>query len=213
MKVDRRSLLLYAVTDRSWLGSDSLAAQVEKAILGGVTFVQLREKSLPIHEFIAEAKQVKKITDHYKIPFVINDNIEVALACEADGVHVGQTDMEAGAVRKLLGPGKIIGVSAQSVEEAVLAEKNGADYLGVGAVFPTPTKPEAAEVSLETLQTICRSVTIPVVAIGGINEKTLLQLKGSGIAGVAVVSAIFSKPDIRTASQELYNFAKKLVER
>lgn len=211
MKVDKRSLLLYAVTDRNWLGDNTLAICVENAIKAGVTFVQLREKELPYGDFLAEAKKIKEITDRYQVPFVINDNIEIALACDADGVHVGQGDMDASAVRTLLGEDKIIGVSVRTVEEAISAQRHGADYLGVGAVFSTSTKLDAADVSFETLKSICGSVSIPVIAIGGINEKNLLLLQGSGIAGVAVVSAIFAKENIYTATQELYEQAQKLV--
>lgn len=211
MKVDKSSLLLYAVTDRNWLGDNSLSSCVEEAIKAGASFVQLREKELPNEDFLAEAKKIKEITDRYQVPFVINDNIEVALACDADGVHVGQDDMEASAVRTLLGKDKIIGVSVRTVEEAISAQQHGADYLGVGAMFSTSTKLDAADVTLETLKRICESVSIPVIAIGGINEKNLQQLEGSGIAGVAVVSAIFSKDNIYTATKELYALAQKLV--
>lgn len=211
MKLDKHSLLLYAVTDRSWVGDSSLSVQVEEAIKAGVTIVQLREKDLPIAEFLTEAKKIKEITVHYHIPLVINDNIEVALACDAAGVHIGQDDMEVAAVRALLGETKIIGVSAQTVAEAVRAEQHGADYLGVGAVYSTSTKLDAAEVSLETLKDICGNVSIPVVAIGGINLTNLLQLQGSGIAGVAVVSAIFAQQNIYSATQKLHKLAEKLV--
>lgn len=211
MKADKRAMLLYAVTDRSWLGGHSLAARVEQAIQGGATFVQLREKELPYDDFAALAQEIKKITDLYRVPFVINDNVDVALACNADGVHVGQGDMEAAAARSLLGPGKIIGVSVNTVEEAILAQRNGADYLGVGALFATPTKPDAATISLDTLQAICRSVSLPVVAIGGINEDNILKLKGSGIAGIAVVSALFAQQDVYAAARRLAVLAKGVV--
>lgn len=212
MRVDKHSMLLYAVTDRTWLGDNSLAAQVEEAIKAGVTFVQLREKELSFEDFLAEAKKVKEITDRYQVPFVINDNVEVALACDADGVHVGQRDMVASDVRARIGEDKILGVSAQTVQEAVLAQENGADYLGVGAVFSTSTKLDAAEVSSETLKQICGNVSIPVVAIGGIGEENILELRGSGIDGVAVVSAIFAKMNIYAATEQLYGLAKQLVE-
>jgi len=162
-------------------------------------------------EFVKEAKEVKVLTDKYKIPFVINDNIEVALACGADGVHVGQSDMAVKDVRSQIGKDKILGVSAQTVEQAILAEKNGADYLGVGAVFSTSTKPDADAVTFETLKTICESVSIPVVAIGGISEKNILELKGTGISGVAVISAIFSKPDIVKATRRMHELSGKTV--
>jgi thiamine-phosphate pyrophosphorylase len=209
LKLDRKSLLLYAVTDRTWLGEKSLSDQVERIIKAGATFIQLREKNLSFSEFVEEAKEIKKITDKYQIPFVINDNIQVALKVNADGVHVGQRDMKADEVRKLIGPEKILGISAQTIAQAIEAEANGADYLGVGAVFNTATKLDADNVSIETLKIICQSVSIPVVAIGGIDENNMPKLKGSGIAGVAVVSAIFSRPDVGKATATLYNLAKE----
>ena len=175
-------LLLYAVTDRSWLGDRTLYEQVELALKGGATFLQLREKNLCDSEFLLEAKAIQELCREYKVPFIINDNVKVALETDADGIHVGQHDMEAGNVRKLLGENKILGVSAQTVEQAVRAEQRGADYLGVGAVFPTG---------------------IPVVAIGGITKDNIKELKGSGICGAAVISAIFAQKDIRGATEEL----------
>ena len=212
MKVAKSTMLLYAVTDRTWLGNSTLAEQVERAIKGGATLVQLREKHLDFKAFLEQAEELKKVTDRYRIPLIINDNIEVALACDADGVHVGQDDMAAGAVRARIGEDKIIGVSAETVEQAVQAEKNGADYLGVGAIFPTSTKLDTEPVTFDTLKTICSAVSIPVVAIGGINEQNIMQLKGSGIAGVAVVSAIFAQPDIMAAASRLADLARKAVE-
>jgi thiamine-phosphate pyrophosphorylase len=204
-------MLLYVVTDRTWLGGNSLAQQVEETIKAGATFVQLREKELGYDEYVAEARKIKAVTDRYHIPFVIDDNIEVALAVGADGVHVGQSDRAAREARALLGADKILGVSAQTVEQAIEAEKNGADYLGVGAVFSTSTKLDATDVSYETLKQICAAVSIPVVAIGGINEKNILHLKGSGADGVAVISAIFAKPDIYDAAKTLGRLAKEMV--
>ena len=195
MNIEREKMLVYAVTDRTWLNGQTLEEQVEKAIKGGATFLQLREKKLCYDDFLKQAIALKKITDKYNIPFVINDNVDIAIAVGADGVHVGQKDMEAGKVRQKLGQNKIIGVSVQTVEQAILAQKQGADYLGVGAVFSTSTKLDASEVSFETLQKICNAVSIPVVAIGGISQSNILQLKGSGIDGVAVVSAIFAQKD------------------
>lgn len=212
MKVNRDSMLLYAVTDRTWLGNSTLAWQVEQAIIGGATFVQLREKNLDFASFLEQAMEVKAVTDRYGIPFVINDNIEVAIACDADGVHVGQSDMTAGDVRKRLGNDKIIGVSAETVEQAQLAEKNGADYLGSGAMFSTLTKLDADTMSFSTLKNICSAASIPVVAIGGIKEHNIMELKGSGISGVSVVSAIFAQPDISAATKKLVALAKKVVE-
>ena len=190
MNCDKKDLLLYAVTDRHWLEEKSLYEVVKESLDGGVTFVQLREKNLSDEIFLEEAKVIKELCDEYKVPFVINDNVDIALAMNADGVHVGQSDMEAGDVRVKLGPDKIIGVSAQTVEQAVLAEKRGADYLGVGAVFPTGSKDDAIEVSHETLKAICEAVSIPVIAIGGITRDNVKELAGSGICGIAVISGI-----------------------
>lgn len=210
MNIEREKMLVYAVTDRTWLNGQTLEEQVEKAIKGGATFLQLREKKLCYDDFLKQAIALKKITDKYNIPFVINDNVDIAIAVGADGVHVGQKDMEAGKVRQKLGQNKIIGVSVQTVEQAILAQKQGADYLGVGAVFSTSTKLDASEVSFETLQKICNAVSIPVVAIGGISQSNILQLKGSGIDGVAVVSAIFAQKDITQATKELVALSKQL---
>lgn len=202
---------LYAVTDRSWLGGRTLAEQVKECLEGGVTFLQLREKKLDEEAFYQEALEIQKLCRDYHVPFIINDNVDVALRCNADGVHVGQSDMEAQDVRAKLGPDKIIGVSARTVEQAVRAEKMGADYLGVGAVFSTSTKLDAREVSWETLKEICETVSIPVVAIGGISEENLMQLSGTGVDGVAVVSAIFAQADVEAASRRLRELAEKMV--
>lgn len=203
LKLNKEDLLLYAVTDRAWLGEETLYEQVEKALKGGTTFVQLREKKLDEESFLQEAIGIKELCKRYNVPFVINDNVEIAVKMDADGVHVGQSDMEAGDVREKLGPDKIIGVSAQTVEQAVLAEKRGADYLGVGAVFPTGSKDDADDVSLETLKEICEAVDIPVIAIGGISSANVSQLSGIGICGIAVISAIFAQKDIEGATKEL----------
>ena len=199
----RKSLLLYAVTDRHWTGEKTLYQQTEEAILGGTTFLQIREKELNEADFEKEALELQALCKKYKIPFIVNDNVELAKKIDADGVHVGQEDMNACKVRELLGPDKILGVSAQTVEEAILAEKQGADYLGVGAVFPTGSKSDAIDVPLETLKAICQAVKIPVVAIGGITKDNLCQLKGSGIAGISVISAIFAQKDIKAAAEDL----------
>ena len=196
-------MLLYAVTDRAWLKGETLESQVEKALKGGATFVQLREKELDEAEFLEEAKKLKMLCRKYQVPFVINDNVEIALAVDADGVHVGQDDMEALDVRAKLGPDKLIGVSAHTVEEALLAEKQGADYLGVGAVFPTSSKSDVGEMSYETLKAICKAVSIPVVAIGGISGENVGKLAGSGICGVAVISAIYAAKDVEAAAADL----------
>ena len=207
MNCKSEDLLVYAVTDRSWLYGESLYSQVEKALKGGATFIQLREKE----QFLKEAMEIKELCKRYHVPFVINDNVEIAVKVEADGVHVGQSDMEAGNVREKLGKDKIIGVSTQTVEQALLAEKQGADYLGVGAVFPTGTKLDAVEVGYDRLQEICKAVHIPVVAIGGITRENIIQLKGSGVSGVAVVSAIFASKDIEAATKELCNKTKEMI--
>ena len=198
-----KELLLYAVTDRHWLGEETLYDQVKKALDGGATFVQLREKNLDREDFLAEAKEIQKLCREYGVPFVINDEVSIAKDIDADGVHVGQSDMEAMDVRKILGPDKILGVSAQTVEQAVIAEKHGADYLGVGAVFTTGSKDDADDVSHETLKAICEAVSIPVIAIGGITKDNVTELAGSGICGVAVISAIFGQKDIQKAAEEL----------
>jgi thiamine-phosphate pyrophosphorylase len=212
MKFDKKDLLLYAVTDRRWLNGAALYEQVEQALLGGATFVQLREKEMNQADFLKEAIEIKELCRRYRVPFVIDDNVEIALQADADGVHVGQSDMEAGNVRELIGQDRILGVSAQNVEQAVLAEKKGADYLGVGAVFPTGSKSDADDVSRDTLKEICAAVSIPVIAIGGISRKNVLQLSGSGICGVAVISAIFAEKEIREATAELKNLTEKMVE-
>ena len=211
MKCDKKDLLLYAVTDRSWLNGKSLYEQVEQALKGGVSFVQLREKNLNTEAFLQEAIQIQSLCRTYGVPFVINDNIDIALAMNADGVHVGQKDMEVSKVRAKLGPDKLIGVSAQTVEQAVKAEKEGASYLGVGAVFATDSKLDAIEVSHETLKEICKSVKIPVVAIGGINRENVMELSESGICGVAVISAIFAQSDIEKATYDLKKQVEKII--
>lgn len=211
MKFDKKDLLLYAVTDRHWLGEETLYQQVEKALNGGATFVQLREKMLADDLFLQEAKEIKELCRRYNVPFVINDNVEIAAAMDADGVHVGQSDMEAGDVRAKLGDDKIIGVSAQTVEQALLAQERGADYLGVGAVFATGSKDDADEISHETLKAICEAVDIPVIAIGGISCDNVQQLAGSGICGIAVISAIFGQKDIETAAVQLKRLTEEMV--
>ncbi len=212
MKCDKNDLLLYAVTDRHWLEGRTLKEVVKESLDGGVTFVQLREKTLEDEKFLEEARELKELCKKYNVPFVINDNVDIAIAMDADGVHVGQSDMEAGDVRAKLGPDKIIGVSAENVEQAVLAEKRGADYLGVGAVFPTGSKDDAADVSYETLKAICEAVSIPVIAIGGINEGNVSKLAGSGIVGVAVISAIYAAKDIKKATEDLKAETLRTVE-
>ena len=213
MKKDKikKAMQLYLVTDRHWLKAHSLYEDVEAAINGGVTCVQLREKHLNRQLFVQEAKELKELCNQNQIPLIINDNVEVMLEVDADGIHVGQSDMQAQDVRKLIGSDKVLGVSVQTVEQAITAQNAGADYLGVGAVFPTGTKDDAIEVDLATLQDICQHVDIPIVAIGGINQENLLQLKGSGIDGIAVVSAIMAAEDIIEATKQLKERTKELL--
>lgn len=207
----REQMLLYAVTDRHWLNGRTLYEQVEEALKGGATFIQLREKDLTEEEFLEEAKKIQQLCKKYRVPFIINDNVKLAKEIDADGVHVGQSDMEALDVRAQLGEDKIIGVSARTVEQALLAEKHGADYLGVGAVFQTGTKTDAREVEHSVLKEICSKVHIPVVAIGGITEDNVKELSGSGINGVAVISAIFAQNDIETATAKLKSCVEQMV--
>ena len=212
MKCDKESLRVYAVTDRHWLDGRSLAQVVEESLAGGATMIQLREKDLDEKAFLEEAKTLKKLCGKYNVPFIVNDNVDIALAVDADGIHVGQSDMEAGRVREKLGPDKILGVSAQTVEQAIRAEEAGADYLGVGAVFPTGSKDDAESVSGETLAAICEAVTIPVVAIGGITKDNIRELAGTGICGVAVISAIYAQADIPAATKNLRDIVKEKIE-
>lgn len=206
-------LLLYAITDRHWLGDKTLYEQVEEALKGGATFMQLREKNLDDEHFLEEALQIQKLCKSYHVPFVINDNVEIAKKINADGVHVGQSDMEALNVRELIGDDKIIGVSTQTVEQALKAEAHGADYLGVGAVFHTGSKADAEEVDRRTLVDIINAVHIPVVAIGGITRDNVRELKGSGICGIAVISAVFAQPDIEKATRELKKATLEMLEK
>lgn len=212
MKCDKRLMRLYAVTDRAWTKDKSLTLQIKEALDGGVTCVQLREKHLENDAFLREALEIGALCTKYKVPFIVNDNIEVALKSDADGVHIGQEDMDVKSARKILGEKKIIGVSVETVEQALIAERSGADYLGVGAVFPTSTKDDAYSISFETLKEICQTVSIPVVAIGGICKDNVLKLKGSGIDGVAVVSAIFNSDDITKSTRELKELSLKLTD-
>ena len=209
----KEAMLLYAVTDRAWTGHLTLMEQVALALEGGATCVQLREKELDDGTFLEEAREMKMLCARYHVPFIINDNVEVALACGADGIHVGQSDMEAQDVRTLIGPDVILGVSAQTVEQALAAERAGADYLGVGAVFATTTKLDADAVSHETLKAICGAVSIPVTAIGGITRDNLPELKGTGVDGVALVSAIFAAADIKGECRALRTLSEEMVAR
>ena len=205
-------LKLYAVADRTWLKGQTLAFQIEEALKGGVTIVQLREKGLSTKAFVQEALAIKAITTRYNVPLIINDNVEVALLSDADGVHLGLDDMSVSKARTLLGPDKIIGASARTIERALEAESEGATYLGVGAIFGTTTKQDAKTITLDLLHSICLATAIPVVAIGGINEANLLQLKGLGISGVAVISSLFAKTDIYVAAQALSKLSQEVIQ-
>lgn len=210
MKCSKETMLLYAVTDRAWTGKQSLEEQAEAALKGGVTCLQLREKELDEEEFLKEAIELKRLCAAYHVPFIVNDNVEIAVKCRADGIHVGQEDMETGKVRALAGPEMMIGVSVQNPEQAAAAQEAGADYLGVGAVFGTATKPDAIDVPFETLRKICETVSIPVVAIGGISKANMYRLSGLGADGAALVSAIFSAGDIEQECRELRMLSEQI---
>lgn len=212
MKSTRELLLLYAVTDRSWVGKSTLLAQIEEALQAGVTLLQLREKDLDQNTFKEEALAVQKLCKRYNVPLIINDNVSLAIDINADGVHVGQGDQDAKEVRALIGPDKILGVSCQTVEQAMLAERDGANYLGVGAVFSTQTKLDASTTGIQVLHDICHHICIPVVAIGGIQLHNIKQLQYAGIAGVAVVSAIFAAPNITKAVENLILETKQVLK-
>ena len=208
----RKAMLLYAVTDQMWLKEgEKLADVVETVLQNGATFLQIREKDLAQDAFEAEAERLKTLCTQHEVPFVVNDSVEIALQCDADGVHVGQSDIKGRDIRAIIGPDKILGISAGTVEEAVAAEKAGADYIGVGAVFPTGTKKNATPMTMEQLKEIVSSVSIPVVAIGGIGAGNILQLRGSGVDGVAVVSAIFAAENPGKATADLLKLAEKMV--
>ncbi|MCC8097740.1 MAG: thiamine phosphate synthase [Eubacterium sp.] len=208
MNISRDNFLLYAVTDRGLLKGRSLVSAVEEAVLGGAGLIQIREKGLSFEEFSEEAALVKRVTDKYGVPLIINDNTEVCRRIGADGVHIGQKDTDIITARKILGKDAIIGVSAKTVEQAVFAEKNGASYLGVGAAFATGSKADASTIDHSVYGKITKAVNIPVVAIGGITKENMAELKGTGIDGVAVISAVFGQEDIRGAAEEI----KKLSE-
>ncbi len=213
MNCTKKDMLLYAVTDRSWLRGQTMAQQVEAALQGGVTCVQLREKQLEEDAFLQEALQIKALCNAYQVPFLINDRVDIALACGADGVHIGQKDMCVQEARAVLGAEKIIGVSARTVAQALAAQEAGADYLGVGAAFQTGTKLDANAIAHETMQAICQAVQIPVVAIGGITCDNILQLAGRGVDGVAVVSALFAQTEITTAAQRLRQLSTEMIQK
>lgn len=212
MKCDKKTMLLYAVTDRAWVGKQSLYEQVESALKGGVTCVQLREKELAEEDFLKEALEISALCKEYDVPFIINDNVEIAIKCQADGIHVGQEDMEASQVRKKVGEDMMIGVSVHSVEEALEAVKKGADCLGVGAMFSTSTKKDVNLLPKESLKDICQAVNVPVVAIGGIGKSNIIDLSGTGVDGVALVSAIFSADDIEEECRKLRKLSEEMVK-
>lgn len=209
MKIDKKDLLLYAITDRQWLNGRTLAYQVEEVLKNGATFLQLREKCLGHDELVKEALVIKKIAAKYNVPFVIDDDIYAAKEADADGVHIGQNDQDYKIARKVLGDDKIIGMTAHNLKEAIAAKKAGADYIGTGAVFTTSTKKDTIPMPMEVLKEITDNITIPVVAIGGINHGNILQLKGSGIDGVAVISALFAQENIGEATRELLKLCKE----
>ena len=204
-------MLLYAVTDRAWVGKQSLYEQVASALKGGATCVQLREKELDDAAFLHEAMEISALCKQYGVPFFINDNVEIAIKCHADGIHVGQEDMAAALVRQRVGDDMMIGVSVHSVEEALEAVKNGADCLGVGAMFATPTKTDVNVLSKDILRDICAAVDIPVVAIGGIGKSNIAQLSDTGVDGVALVSAIFAADDIENECRLLRRLSEEMV--
>ncbi len=214
MMHNRADYRLYLVTDRNCLQQQTLEQAVEQAILGGVTLVQLREKAIASKAFYERALRIKAICHHYNVPLLINDRVDIALAVEADGVHIGQSDLPCGVVRQILGKDKIIGVSARTVQQAIQAQADGADYLGVGAMFATSTKADAQTVTIASLTQIRQAVTLPIVAIGGINHTTLpalqqaLQAADTSIDGVAVVSAILGQKDVKLASEKLKEMIK-----
>lgn len=212
MIFNKEMLLLYAVTDSAWVGEKTLYQQIEDALKGGVTIVQLREKNLDEDAFVKEAIEVKKLCHRYNVPLIINDNVSVALKSGADGVHVGLEDTPVSEIRKVVPRDFIVGATCKTVEQAKIAENSGADYMGVGAVFPSSTKENALRITTEQLKEICSSVSIPAVAIGGITAENVMEIKGEGIAGIAVVSAIFSAENIEKATQELKKKAREVTE-
>lgn len=209
--MNKKILRLYAVTDRSWLNGRALEDDIEKAIKGGVTLVQLREKNIATDDIIKSAIRIKSVCKKHGIPLIINDNVDAVIGSNADGVHLGQSDMSISAARKILGKNKIIGATAKTVEQAQKAELEGADYLGSGAIFGTTTKDDAKKMDIETLKSITQSVKIPVVAIGGITGENILELRGTGISGAAVVSGIFAQNDIEKAAEDLYKKAGEII--
>lgn len=208
--MNKDALSLYGITDRYWLNGRSLIHDVQLALEGGVTMIQLREKNLDEESFYREAIEIKELCKKFHVPFIINDNVELAKKVDADGIHVGQNDMAAQDVRAIIGPDKILGVSTQTVDEALLAQKMGADYLGVGAVFPTGSKDDCWVLSHDLCREICSAVTIPVVAIGGINLGNISKLSGLGFSGISLISAIFGQDDIKSAVMKLKEEVSKI---
>ena len=213
MRLDSNALTLYAVTDRAWLGKSTLAQQVESALRGGATMVQLREKELSDEEMLAEARELCALCHSYHVPLIINDRVDIALKSGADGVHVGQSDMRAADVRTLIGEGLILGVTARTPEQARAAALAGADYLGCGAAFGSSTKQDARAITPDEMRAVCEAVSIPVVAIGGINAGNIMQLAGTGVAGAAVVSGIFASADIESACRTLRALSEQMTAR
>ncbi len=209
--MNKDALSLYGITDRYWLNDRPLIHDVQLALEGGVTMIQLREKNLDEESFYREAIEIKELCKKFHVPFIINDNVELAKKVDADGIHVGQNDMAAQDVRAIIGPDKILGVSTQTVEEALLAQKMGADYLGVGAVFPTGSKDDCWVLSHDLCREICSAVTIPVVAIGGINLGNISKLSGLGFSGISLISAIFGQDDIKSAAMKLKEEVSKII--
>ncbi len=209
--MDRRTMLLYAVTDRAWVGRQTLYQQVESALKGGITCLQLREKNLDEDTFYEEAVEIGKLCRSYGVPFIVNDRVELAVRCRADGVHIGQKDGNPADVRRMIGKERILGVTAKTVEQALAAEQAGADYLGVGAMFSTSTKRDTYVISHDEVRRICRAVKIPVVAIGGISEDNILRLSGCGVDGAAMVSAVFAAEDIESQCRKLRKLSEQMI--
>ena len=212
MNVRKEDMLLYGITDRSWLNGRTLSEVVKESLEGGVTILQLREKDIDDKSFVEEAKELKALCGQYNVPLIINDNVEIAKKIDADGVHLGQGDMDIEEARKILGPEKIIGITAKTIEQAKEAQMKGADYLGSGAIYTSGTKQDAKHLSVEDLKAICASVEIPVVAIGGLTYENIDVLKDSGISGIAVVSAIYASENIKTDTIKLKEKTRKLID-
>lgn len=212
VKISKKDVLLYAITDRQWLNGRTLASQVEEVLKNGATFLQLREKHIGHDELVKEALVIKEIAARYSVPFVIDDDVYAAKEADADGVHIGQSDNNYKIAREILGSDKIIGMTAHNLKEAIAAQNAGADYIGTGAVFTTSTKKDTIPLTMEALKNITDNITIPIVAIGGINHDNILQLKGLGVDGVAVISALFAQENVGEATHTLLNLCKEIVD-